>query len=189
MAISQITNGMLGSAARAIINLVVDFANAKRGGFVDYNDATTTTTPIEPNADTWTNLTNDGAGPFTIKTYLPDGITDIWDVATDEFDFSELSLGDHITIRFDMTIITSSPNTNVGMRILLGDGDDAYDLQLGGDVLYKSADTHHDVMLQKIYMGADNTRLNPGIPQIIVDNGTTDIIVNGWAVFISRNGH
>ena len=39
--------------------------------FADYNDLATSTTPISLTANTWTDIPNDGAGPYTnLNFYL-----------------------------------------------------------------------------------------------------------------------
>ena len=189
MAINLITNNMLGSVCRAILNQAITYINTKRNGFVDYNDSTTATTPITPSSDTWTKLTNDSAGSFTLTDFLPNGVTSVWDSSADEFDFSDLANGDMISIRADVEFTTDSPNTEVGLRLSLAiGGTTPYTLQLGSDTTYKTAGTYQEVVTENIYIGNDDTRLNPAEVQVIADNASTDIKVNGWAVFIWRNG-
>ena len=38
------------------------------GGFIDYNDTSTGTTPVALVADTWTTIPNDGLGAFSNST-------------------------------------------------------------------------------------------------------------------------
>jgi len=42
------------------------------GGFIDYNDTSTSATPITLVADTWTTIPNDGLGAFSNDSYKPD---------------------------------------------------------------------------------------------------------------------
>ena len=41
------------------------------GGFIDYNDTSTSSTPVTLIADTWTTIPNDGLGAFTNKQFRP----------------------------------------------------------------------------------------------------------------------
>ena len=69
------------------------------GGFMDYNDNSTSTTPITLVADTWTTITNDGLGAFTNKTYKPYGnVTELMNTSTGAIDPTGLDLGDTILI-------------------------------------------------------------------------------------------
>ena len=61
------------------------------GGFMDYNDTSTSSTPLTLTSNTWTTVPNDGLGPFTNLSYLPDGVTKLMDTTTGEFDFTELT--------------------------------------------------------------------------------------------------
>ena len=61
-------------------------------GYWDYNDLATQTTPISvPNTSTFTTMTNDGQGIFTYLDQKPTGLGDIWNVSTNQFDFTELA--------------------------------------------------------------------------------------------------
>ena len=92
----------------------------KCNGFIDYNDAGTSTTPISLVSGTWTTVTNDGLGAFTNKNYPPEGVTELMDTSTGAFDPTELSFGDTMLIRNDFTITPSTNNTLVELRYHLG---------------------------------------------------------------------
>ena len=89
-------------------------APAGANGFIDYNDTSTTTTPLVLNADTWTTIPNDGQGAFTNKAYAPPNVSELMD-SNGAIDATELSLGDTIIIRNDYSI---SPQTNNGSCLL-----------------------------------------------------------------------
>jgi len=44
-------------------------------GFLDYNDTSTSITPVTIIEDVWTTIPNNGAGAFSNSTYGPSGIT------------------------------------------------------------------------------------------------------------------
>ena len=91
--------------------LAATSSGSSKGGFIDYNDTATSITPITLPADTWTTITNDGLGVFSNDTYRPDGVTELYDVSTDQVDFSELALGDTVFIRNDFVVTPNSNNT------------------------------------------------------------------------------
>ena len=141
------------------------------GGFMDYNDATTATTPITLTADTWTDITNDGAGAFTNKTYAPYGVTELLDTSTGYLDFSELPLGAVAYIRKDFTITPNTNNTGVQFRYVLGTGAGEYTLETMIPRLDNGAGVEYRISLgvDMIYMGDTNTRDNPVKLQIKTD--------------------
>lgn len=87
IAIAHIEDGDAGNAARGLLNNAIDMANGHPSGFLDYQDTATAGTPINPAASTWTKLTNNELGANTRKNFAPDGVTDLWDPVTNEFDF------------------------------------------------------------------------------------------------------
>ena len=132
-------------------------------GFIDYNDTSTTTTPLAITADTWITIPNDGAGAFTNKTYAPDGVTELMNVTTGAIDPTQLSLGDMIFIRNDYTITPTTNNASLEFRYQLGGGANIYYLETrlgrldsGSGIPYRFS-----LRVDEIYMGDLNTRDNP----------------------------
>ena len=159
-----------------------------RVGFWDYNDTATTTTPISlVTAGTEYTLTNNGAGVNTLKTYGLPGITDIFNTATNYFDFSGLKLGDTIDIRVDLDITTASANNIVDLIIEAGIGVAPYKLTY--DTKYfKTASTHKIVARCSIYVGNDLTKNNPARLLIKNDTAGSTVKVNGWYTRVLTNG-
>lgn len=92
------------------------------GGFAFYEDATTSSTPINLTADTWTDLTNDKAGSGTLTTYKPSYVTgDLWDSATNTIDLDEIPAGSVVLVRNDYDITTGSANTRMDSRLYFPD--------------------------------------------------------------------
>ena len=148
-------------------------------GFVDYNDLDTATTAIViPNTSTYISLTNDGLGAFTNKLYLPSGVTDVWDVSLDAFDWSELTLGDMVDIRLDIIITTANNNQEVVVALELGTGGFSYEIPYA-HLVFKSAGTYQINKFNGIYMGDSNTLDNGGHFKVLSDGNAT-VVVNGW---------
>ena len=155
-------------------------------GFIDYNDTSTTTTPLVLNADTWTTIPNDGLGPFTNKSFPPQGVTELMD-ANGAIDCSELSLGDVIFIRNDYTITPQTNNGSLQFRYALGGGGNEYFLEtrLGRMDSGSGIGYRYSLSADLIYMGDLNTLNNPIILQI---NSTAEApLVNaGSVISVSR---
>lgn len=157
------------------------------GGFFDYNDVTTASSPIAITGGAGlVTLTNDGAGSFSNDTYKPAGMADIWDVVADEFDWTVLSLGDMVDIRLDVDVTTTSPNTEVSVVLQLGTGGGTYTIPFEKTVI-KSSGTVNINRFNGIYMGDANTINNPGLFRAEADDDIT-VKVIGWYVKIIKRG-
>lgn len=151
-----------------------------RIGFACYNDLTTTTTKIVvTGVGGDVVLTNDAAGPQTIETFLPIGVTSLWDEVTNNFDWSMLRLGDMVDIRLDIDIITTLPNTEVHIELNLGTGGGAFVIPFISGLDFKVANTHKVTRFSGIYIGNANVRDNGGQFKIRSDKDCT-VQVNGW---------
>ena len=141
-------------------------------GFIDYND---TTGPITLTGNTWTDIPNNGAGAFTNKLYAPDGITELMDVSTGYIDPTQTTLGDVLLIRNDFTINPTINNALLEFRYALGGGAGSYALPtiIGRLDSGSGKDYRFTLRADKIYMGDDNTRLNPIKLQVRVSSGAT----------------
>lgn len=151
-------------------------------GLIDYNDLATASTPLVVTvAGSPVVLTNDGAGPNTNKDHLPPGVTELWNVSTDVFDWSELKLGDMVDIRLDITVITASVNTEIKVDLHLGTGGGAYTIPFITEINFKNTGNHPVNRFNGIYMGDLNTLDNGGQFKISTDKDCT-VIVNGWYI-------
>lgn len=159
-----------------------NFGDVKNGGFIDYNDTATASTPITLTAGVWTQVTNDGLGAFSNSTYAPPGVTTLMDTSTGSFDPRELTLGDVMFIRNDFTVTPSVNNCSLEIRYTLGTGAGAYTLSKQDATLTRGAGIGYRIALNtdKIYMGDTNTRDNLiGLEVKLSVNGT---LVNAGSV-------
>lgn len=146
-----------------------------KNGIADYNDVTTSVTPITLPANTWVTITNDGAGAFTNLTYVPDGVTQLMNTSTGAFDFTQLQLGDNVLIRNDYEVTPNVNNANLKLRYELGAGSGIYTLETqvarlddGSGKPYR-----YSLIPSMIYMGDVNTQGNPIVLQLnLSSNGT-----------------
>ena len=156
-----------------------------RVGFVDLNDAATAITPISVSADTWTPLTNDTLGAFTNTDYLPEGVTDIF--SSDQFDFSELSVGDMVNIRADITVTTANQNQIIKLRLKSALGTAFEFTTLYGEVFVKSAGEHEYQFFNGVYIGSADVLNNPAQFEVFSDDDM-DVVVNGWFIQLLLRG-
>ena len=154
-------------------------------GFFDYADLATQTIPISFVAGVDKKLTNDALGATTNKNYPPYGITDVWSTSTNECNFSQLSLGDAVGIRFDVTATTTSANQVISGYIKLGVGTASeYQLQIFSENI-KTSGANNRVFYTKLYIGSEDIRTAPAEFYILSDNNGT-VKVNGWYFQIER---
>ncbi len=170
--------------ARNRVEILESVDVTKINGFFDYNDLTTSSTPISVVGGAgYTYLTNDGAGAFTNKLYPPNGVTDVWDTTLNQFDFSQLSLGSKVETRLDIEVTTSSPNTAFSVALEVAIGGSPYDISWINS-FQKTAGVHKLVVSSFIYVGDSNTRDNPAKFKIQSDENI-DVKVLGWASYIN----
>lgn len=151
-------------------------------GFIDYND-TSSIGGISLPANVWVDIPNDGLGAYTNKNFLPEGVTDLIDTSTGYLDCSELTNGDDLIIRNDFIVTPNANRANLFFRYSLGGGIGLYTLEKRLDRLDSGAgvDYRFNLNTDYLYMGDDNTRLNPIKLQIkLSKNGT--FINNGSAI-------
>jgi hypothetical protein len=129
-------------------------------GFADYNDSATSVTPISLTSDSWTPITNDALGAFTNTTYIPDGVSSLFN--SDKIDASELELGDAILIRYDFTITPTVNGAFAQLRLGLGTGLGSYNLNRPIGTLSNGSGYEYQITGEfYVYMGDANTRDNP----------------------------
>lgn len=156
-------------------------------GFLDYNDLDTAATPIVvAGGAAYVDLTNDGAGAFTNKTYTPQGVADVWDASTGRFDWSDLQLGDMVDIRLDIEVTTSGANQDFDVVLELGAGGSTYDVPFERQSV-KSAGAIPVNRYNGVYLGDSNT-LDNGAKFKIKSDAAATVIVRGWycKVLINR---
>jgi hypothetical protein len=157
------------------------------GGSFDVQDVATVSTKIViPGTNTFVQLTNDGLGAQTINTFAPIGITELWDTVNDEFDFSQLKLGDILHIRADLDVIVASPNTQVELQLEAGIGVFAFPISWDNP-FYGSAGTFSLVRTSFLTMQTTAVLTGKAEFQLKADKACT-IQVNGWNYFILRRG-
>lgn len=176
------------AATAPTVTYPFELSEVFNGGLVDYNDAATSTTPLAVTGGAGgTVIPNDGLGANTNKSFLPTGITDIFNSTTNQFDWTQLNNGDMVDIRLDLLVTTTQPNQEVTVELLMAAGEvGEYPITFAKSS-YKLAEEHSINRFNGIYMGDDFTRLNPSEFRISSDHDCT-VVVNGWYCKIIRRG-
>lgn len=131
-------------------------------GFANYDDTSTSATPINLLPLVWTDIPNDGAGTYSNTGFIPTGVSSLIDTLTGHLDFSELSNGDQVFIRTHYEVTSESIDAELEFRIQAGDGFGLYELPESQPLLDKGAGIREErVKLHELCIFDDNTRLNP----------------------------
>ena len=182
MSIVSIPSSGLWGAIAALLN--GNFNDLKeRMGWADYNDLATIASPIALTvADTKYEMPNDGAGANTNIAHAVDGYGDIWDTATDRLDFTDLKIGDVVTIRADITFHSSGTNRAITLFVELGTGSGTEVILPVAAGQFKVAGDHQIVGLYSFYIGAEFIRANPARILASSDGVGDTVTVNGWFI-------
>lgn len=136
----------------ADLNEIKESVNAiydDKGGFANYEDVATLTTPIVLTADTWTNITNDKQGEHTTEVYKPAYVTgSLWNSATSKIDFSEIPIGKVVLIKVDFQITETANNTVLECQMVGG----GHTMQILTTEMKYQNDTHHYAVSNMIWV-------------------------------------
>lgn len=146
-------------------------------GTYNYQDTATSTTPISLTSGVWTNMTNNGAGGLTLK-YRATGKNEVWNVSTNRFDFTQLSLGSHVHIRSHITVTTTSANQNVRGRLVIAEGVLNVSVPIF-ERTFKTAGTYDIATTELVTVLTNISRDNPASLQVESDSNAT-AVVQGW---------
>jgi hypothetical protein len=162
-----------------------DGGDSFSGGWADYADVATTGSPLNVTA-VYSVITNDGLGVNTNTSYLPEGVTQLWDSSTNSFDWSELKVGDMIDIRLDLSVTIVTNNTAVDVDLFMGFGG-SIDVPFISAQNFKTSGTYNLIRYQGLYIGSEDVRNNAAQLKIKADHNCT-CVVNGWYVRCIRKG-
>lgn len=153
-------------------------------GWFDYNDLATQSTPYAYTTGTTDALPNDGQGTYSQSGYAPTGVTNLWNVSTNQFDFSELNVGDEIHLRVDLVVTTTIPNQEVEVELTFDIGGSPFNLTLITES-YKLAGTYQIVHPTQFYIGYADMKNNPAEVRFTSD-ADASIVINGFYISVKR---
>lgn len=144
-------------------------ADGARSGTYIYGDLQYDSADFNvPGTGAYIDIPNDAAGAIT-KNFVVNGITNVWDAATQRFDFSEAEVGDVMEVRLDLSVTTSAPNQSVKVKFTGAIGTpDQFELSFF-DTAYKTAGAHEMNRYTPVFMTVQNDVDFPGVLQIASD--------------------
>jgi len=154
-----------------------------RDWFIDYNDLATQSVPLVYTTGEL-QLTCDGAWPYSTALYKPMGVTRLWNATTNQFDFSSLSVGDEITLRFDISVTTSATNQVLKVFSRFDIWWFPYDLTLDHQH-FKTADTYNIVETESFYIGSEWMRANPW-RLLMTSDASATVKINWLYISVTR---
>jgi hypothetical protein len=154
-------------------------------GYFDYADLATQTTPISVTANVQTLLTNDTLGADTNTSQPPYGVSAIWDADSDEFNFSQLSIGDTVDIRVHLKTTTTSANQkyHIDMKFAF-DGPSEFENRIFSQYV-KTISEDEQTFITTLYIGSSDVRDYPAKLYITSDDDATVKVV-GWFCRVFR---
>lgn len=155
-------------------------------GYFHYSDLATQTTPLAFVASPPLQLINDTLGAFTNEDQAPYGISSVWNTSTNALDFSQLSVGDGVLIRTDLSISTTSVNQNLRLYIKFGIGTPSeYDLLI--DSWNEKSVVTFDEFIKDVSFSIDNEDWRDAPAKIyLLSDDDGSVKVNGWYIPIIR---
>ena len=142
------------------------------------NDTATAITPIVHGAGSATTfLTNNNLGART-SAYNPEANANLWNPATNKFDFSSLKIGDIVDFRIDI-VIDHAAAQELNIVFDLSEGAGPYTLNIAHKY-YKTASTNVTVTAQfKLPMISQDTIDNSARIRL-TSIAAASIVVEGW---------
>lgn len=163
----------------------VAFNHKSKVGFFDYNDSLVSQSV--PGTGVWTKINNNGLGIYTKLDEVPLGMTILWNTTTNQFDFSELSIGDMVDIRISSAMTPGANNQTIDGRLNMAIGGSEYPLILGSITPKTQAFIPNFLLYASFYIGDDNTRLNPAEFQVRADStNAVDFNLDGFYCKITK---
>lgn len=154
-------------------------------GYAIYDDSMASTLTLT--ADTLTVVPNNALGTNTTNTYLPLGVTNLWNAGTSSFDFNELSIGDAVEIRLLVQPTTASNNTEIELDLYLGSGLNQYKVPFITTQNFQFAGLFEATRYTSFPIRDEDTRTSPAQFKAIADKNCT-LQTDDFFVKVTRNG-
>ena len=153
-------------------------------GLYDYADTQASQVLVANNT---IDLSNNGAGALTYKDPLPN-VSDIYNVATDRFDFSNLNLNDVVDIEIDLSVSTASTDSVFNGFILLGEGAvGEYSKSTFSSIYFNSVGSYKIVESFQLQISSDLIKDNPAKLQIRSTNADSVNVISFKVKVLNRN--
>lgn len=153
------------------------------GGWFDYSHGGGT--QAYSATGTFVKVTNNAAGAGTRSDFAPAGVTTVYDGTVSQFDFTQLSVGDMVTVRVDMNVTTSSANQTADVNMRFAIGGTPFDLAFSRNQ-FKTAGTYQ-VTPERTFFVGETVHPNPA-EVLFRSDATATLTVQGWFVIVQRLG-
>ena len=130
-------------------------------------------------------LLNDGIGIYTNKKYAKQ--RELWNTSTNQFDFSNLKLGDDVSIRIDLNVTTMTDNQEINLIADIGCFPESggYKMQFYKNTI-KNKGKHNIISIFNLYIGNDYIFKNPSELLFSSDNEAI-VLLNGFYLSVKVN--
>lgn len=145
-------------------------------------------TPITIPAATETKLTLTTTGGSEVETYLPIGVSGLWNSTTSQFDFSSLDVGDMVDIRIDGSLTNSGFNESFQLSLHVGIGSPSeFSLPFAsGNRLF--AGTGVVSRYNGIFIGSEDAKNFPSELRILTTDAASGFLVDLYVKVLKRVG-
>jgi hypothetical protein len=160
-----------------------DSPSGQYPGWAYYANKSTQTYRLGPERgeDGWVSFFLNIDESKTIQTYLPNKSVSLLNITANNINLKTLKIGAKVDIRYDFSLETYAPNTEVWIRTLLKD-ESLSPIGYVGLVKYQYS---YDISYcQTIFINSDKIKNYGGIPQIRTDNESS-FILKGIYVSVS----
>lgn len=162
---------------------VGDFVNAM--GTLHYSDSATQTVPLTVVAGVEKKLTNDTLGAFTNIDNAAFGVASLWNATTNQFDFSDLFIGDVVAFRPELLVDLVGTNTSYRIYVKMAVGSPSEWILNIFNGERKSTDEFQENLLTEFDLDNADTINYPAEIYIKTDANAT-VKVNGWYFRVLR---
>lgn len=161
-------------------------SNVLSGGWANYINGDLT--PIVIPAGVETKLTLDTAGGAEIETFLPLGVSGVWDSTSSQFDFSSLQIGDMVEIRLDGSLTTTTTNDSfqVNLTAAIGAAGEFTLPFASGNRFIAGANSVS--RYNGLYIGSADVRDNPAEFSAISSDDASGFLIDIYVRVIQING-
>lgn len=150
------------------------------GFFIDYNNLLP---PFDYfNINEYIKLRNDGKGVYTNKLFAKQ--YELWNTETNQFDFSDLKLGDEVLVRVDLEVTTFLDNQEIILIADIGCTDDGYKSQFYKNIL-KNKGKHNIMATLPLYLAG--TILTMPSELLFSSDFKTTVKFNGFYLSVKVN--
>ena len=156
-------------------------------GFEYVSDKNLESNNIALPADTWTQVTNDGTSSSTTRRHLPEGVTRIYDTATNKIKLDQLPTKGWVIFRFGVKVEPNVDNVTLKVRIAWTTGGSSpftFYLTSPGALLNDGAGIEYEEQFTlPFYVGDEDTKTGSGILEVRAD-GTCSITDSAFMTIV-----